>query len=64
VTSRRRDAHATITTTVNINTHVVDAAHRRAIEAVEDRLFRETDANGRKFPAGAEPPDAATDCDA
>ena len=31
--------HASIQTTLNIYTHVVDASHRRAIEAVEQQLF-------------------------
>ena len=31
--------HASISTTLNIYTHVVDASHRRAIEAVERELF-------------------------
>jgi hypothetical protein len=32
-------AHASIATTLNIYTHVVDAAHRKAIEALEYELF-------------------------
>ncbi len=31
--------HASIATTLNIYTHVVDASHRKAIEALEERLF-------------------------
>ena len=31
--------HASIQTTLNIYTHVVDASHRQAIEAVERQLF-------------------------
>ena len=31
--------HASIQTTLNIYTHVVDASHRKAIEAVERELF-------------------------
>lgn len=31
--------HASIQTTLNIYTHVVDASHRQAIEAIEGRLF-------------------------
>jgi hypothetical protein len=31
--------HASISTTLNIYTHVVDASHRQAIEAVERELF-------------------------
>ena len=32
--------HASIATTLNIYTHVVDASHRQAIEAVERELFQ------------------------
>jgi len=31
--------HASISTTLNIYTHVVEASHRKAIEAVERELF-------------------------
>jgi hypothetical protein len=31
--------HASVSTTLNIYTHVVDASHRSAIEAVERELF-------------------------
>jgi integrase len=31
--------HASISTTLNIYTHLVDASHRKAVEAVEERLF-------------------------
>jgi hypothetical protein len=31
--------HASIATTLNIYTHVVDASHRQAIEALERQLF-------------------------
>jgi hypothetical protein len=31
--------HASISTTLNIYTHVVDASHRKAIEALEGQLF-------------------------
>ena len=31
--------HASISTTLNIYTHVVDASHRAAIESLEQRLF-------------------------
>jgi integrase len=41
--------HASISTTLGIYTHVIDASHRSAIEAVEAKLFGESDANGRKF---------------
>jgi integrase len=38
--------HGAIATTLNIYTHVVDASHRQAVEAVEDRLFVDLDSNG------------------
>jgi integrase len=41
--------HASINTTLGIYTHVVDASHRSAVEPIEDRLFGESDANGRNF---------------
>jgi hypothetical protein len=41
---------------LNIYTHVVEASHRHAVEAVEERLFSESDANGRKLTAGVVPP--------
>ena len=41
--------HASIATTLNIYTHVVDASHRKAVEAVEERLFVELDPNGPKW---------------
>jgi integrase len=53
--------HASISTTLSIYTHVVDASHRRAVEEVEERLFSESDANGRKLPSSANSPIAATD---
>jgi hypothetical protein len=34
-----RGGHASISTTLNIYTHVVDASHRKTIEAVERELF-------------------------
>lgn len=37
--------HASISTTLGIYTHVVDASHRSAVEAVEERLFAETVSN-------------------
>jgi len=36
---------ASISTTLGIYTHVVDASLRRAVEAVEERLFVETVSN-------------------
>ena len=38
--------HASISTTLNVYMHVVDASHRSAVEAVEDRLFVDLDSNG------------------
>jgi integrase len=38
--------HASISTTLNIYTHVVDASHRSAVEAVEERLFVDLESNG------------------
>ena len=44
--------HASISTTLNIYTHAVDASHRKAVEAVEARLFvvsgLEVDSNRRQ----------------
>ena len=37
---------ARVSTTLNIYTHVVDASHRSAVEAVEDRLFVDLVSNG------------------
>jgi hypothetical protein len=42
--------HASISTTLNIYTYVVDASHRRAVEDVEQRLFGDLDPNGPKLP--------------
>ena len=39
--------HASICTTLNIYTHVVDASHRKAVEAVEERIVRRC---GPKWP--------------
>ena len=44
--------HASITTTLNIYTHAVDASHRRAIEAVERELFVVLDHSGLQTAAG------------
>jgi hypothetical protein len=49
--------HASIATTLNIYTHVVEASHRRAVEEVEQRLFGELDPNGPNLPG---PPDTPT----
>ncbi|MEP7305194.1 MAG: tyrosine-type recombinase/integrase [Acidobacteriota bacterium] len=48
--------HASISTTLNIYTHVVDASHRQAIEAVERELFPSVP----KLPDGPRPADPAT----
>jgi integrase len=44
--------HASISTTLNIYTHVVDASHRQAIEALERQLFPSVP----KLPDAAEGP--------
>jgi integrase len=46
--------HASISTTLNIYTHVVDASHRKAVEEVEERLFSEMDCSGLKLAVGLE----------
>ena len=46
--------HASISTTLNIYAHVLDASHRRAVEAVEEWLFSEMDCSGLKSAAGLE----------
>jgi hypothetical protein len=38
--------HASIATTLNVYTHLVDGSHRKAVEAVEQRLVFELDPNG------------------
>jgi integrase len=53
--------HASISTTLNIYTHVVDASHRRAVEEVEQRLFGDLDPNGPKLRAPLETPTPAND---
>jgi hypothetical protein len=52
--------HPAIATTLNIYTHVVDASHRQAVEAVEDRLFVELDSNGLELTKTATAVDAVT----
>ena len=49
----RPRGHASISTTLNIYTHIVDASHRKAVEAVEERLFIELDPNGPKLAIAA-----------
>jgi hypothetical protein len=46
--------HASVSTTLGIYTHVIDASHRRAVEALEERLFAEMDYFGLKSPAAAD----------
>ena len=41
--------HASISTTLNIYTHVVDASQRKAVEEVEEPLFIDLDPNGPKL---------------
>jgi hypothetical protein len=41
--------HASISTTLSSYIHVVDASHRRAVEALAERLFVELDPNGPKL---------------
>ena len=53
--------HASISTTLNIYTHVVDASHRRAVEEVEERLFGDLDPNGPKLLGSLETAPPATD---
>jgi integrase len=53
--------HASISTTLNIYTHVVDASHRKAVEEVEERLFGEMDCSGLKLAAGLENAQPASD---
>ena len=48
--------HSSISTTLNIYTHVVDASHRKAIEALEGELFPCVP----KLPDGPKPADSAT----
>ena len=53
--------HASISTTLSIYTHVVDASHRKAVEELEERLFSESDVNGRELTASENSPIEATD---
>ena len=46
--------HASISTTLGIYTHVVDASHRQAVEDVEERLFGDLARNGPKLAVGLE----------
>jgi integrase len=53
--------HASIATTLNIYTHVVDASHRLAVEAVEERLFVDLDSNGLELAQALESAAPASD---
>ena len=48
--------HSSISTTLNIYTHVVDASHRKAIEALERELFPSVP----KLPDGSKPANSAS----
>jgi integrase len=50
--------HASISTTLNIYTHVVDASHRKAVE-VEERMFGEMDCFGLKSSTAVDQPQPA-----
>jgi hypothetical protein len=51
--------HESVSTTLNLYTHVVEASHRKAVEEVEERLFGKTDCSALKSAAGAETAPAA-----
>jgi len=53
--------HASISTTLNIYTHAVDASHRKAIEAVERELFVVLDHSGLQTATGLENAPPASD---
>jgi hypothetical protein len=48
--------HASVSTTLNIYTHVVEASHRKAVETVEERLFGEMDCSGLKSSTAVDQP--------
>lgn len=52
--------HASISTTLGIYTHVVEASHRQAVEAVEGRLFEVLDSKRTQLAGVADPTIAAT----
>jgi integrase len=52
--------HGSISTTVNIYTHVVDESHRAAVAAVEERLFGVLRRNAPKSADGLESAQPAT----
>jgi hypothetical protein len=41
--------HASISTTLNVHTHAVDASHQSTVEAVEDRLLVDWVSNGSRI---------------
>ena len=49
--AQEQRGHASIQTTLDIYTHVVDASQRMAVEQLEERLFGEMDCFGLKSPA-------------
>jgi hypothetical protein len=53
--------HGSISTTLNIYTHVVDDSHRVAVTAVEDRLFGVVLRNASKSADGPASVQAASD---
>jgi hypothetical protein len=53
--------HASISTTLDIYTHVVDASHRAAVTAVEERLFGVMVRNAPKSGASLESATPVTD---
>jgi len=55
--------HANISTTLNVYTHVVDASHRSAVEAVEDRLFVDLVSNGLESAKALEQAVPVTQCE-
>jgi hypothetical protein len=58
VIAQEQLGHASISTTLNIYAHVVDASHRTAVEAVEARLFviwTQMDPNWRSCRKGVRP---------
>jgi integrase len=52
--------HASISTTLNIYTHVVDSSHRQAVEDVERKLFGDVDPNGPQSGESADPEESAS----
>ena len=58
--AQERLGHASIPTTLNIYTHVVDASHRKAVKAVEERLFGEMDCFGLKSSTAVDQPESTS----